>query len=186
MELSIYMEDIKHQLFTTPLLRVLDYLLHHATIQSVTDSDITKNIAGVKRAAVHQSLVKLHRLGVIDRTMKERHCSNILKTDHAWMIPFKIASNLLDLQPLVDDLKVMASKIILFGSRARGTNRAESDYDLLVVTNDADGVRDCIRQSSLRDRVQLVVKSSEDMLDLAAHETVFAASMQEGVILWQR
>jgi uncharacterized protein len=34
---------------------------------------------------------------------------------------------------LVDELHPRA--IILFGSRARGTNRADSDYDLLVVSD---------------------------------------------------
>lgn len=43
-----------------------------------------------------------------------------------------------------------ASRVLLFGSRARGQERADSDYDLIIVSPMFDGVESMRRATGLR------------------------------------
>jgi len=79
-----------------------------------------------------------------------------------------------------------SARLLLFGSRAQGTNRAESDFDLLVVTSQAEEVRRTVIHSALEEKIQLLVKSPEEMLDLAIKEPVLTEEIRKGIILWQK
>jgi uncharacterized protein len=76
--------------------------------------------------------------------------------------------------------------IILFGSRARGTNRAESDYDLLVLSDrllDYDEVYRPIAGRGLRcDVVPCTINSwREAQLDSGG---VLRDALDEGILLY--
>lgn len=179
------MEDIKYQLFSTPILRVLDFLMEYSDLEP-SDGEITAQIKGVRRAAVHQALTRLAHLGIVRRMRRGRRCFNALDFGHAWLTPLKAAGNLLALSPLVDALKECSSRIVLFGSRADGTNRHDSDFDLAVVSNERDSVHRIVAASELADRIQLIVKTPAEMLDFESHEPVFAANIRKGIVLWER
>ncbi|MBI5528394.1 MAG: nucleotidyltransferase domain-containing protein [Deltaproteobacteria bacterium] len=172
-------------MFNTPLLRVLDVLIGNPETE-LSDSEIVSSVESVARSAVHQSLVRLARLGVVRRTNRGRRCYNILDGGHAWIRPLKVAVNLMDLAPLVETMRPHSAKIVLFGSRADGTDRSASDYDLLVVSNEPDAVRRIVVKGDLDGRLQLIVKTPSEMLDFASREPVFAETLRKGVVLWER
>ncbi len=177
------MEDIKYQLFSTPLLRVLDVLLQDGG--ELSDAEVTERAVAVKRAAVHQALVKLADMGVTERIHRGRRCFNRLNGTHAWLVPFRILSNLLVLEPLIDRIKPIASKIVLFGSRAQGTSHAKSDFDLIVVTTDTRAVQRMVDESTIAERVQTLYKTPEQMLSLDEGEPVLAEEIRKGIVLWE-
>lgn len=178
------MENLKKLVFSTPLLRTLDFLLHQK--DEVSDIEITKQILGVKRAAVHQALTRLSHMGIIDRIRRGRRCYNILHQSNPWFLPLKITSNLLEIQPLVEELKAHVTRLVLFGSRAQGTNDAGSDFDLFVIATDKPAIVRIIDNSDLADRIQLIVKTEAEMLDLEESEPVFARQIRGGVVLWEK
>lgn len=181
----MYMEDIKWQIISTPLLRVLDRMLQHSG-EEVSDSDIIEEVVGVKRAAVHQALTRLAAMGITRRVIRGRRCYNELVLDEPWLIHFKIASNILELAPLVENLKGFASKITLFGSRASGANGSDSDIDLAVIAADPDAFLRTANRSNFADRLQMIVKTPEEMLDLDAKEPVLAKEIRKGIVLWEK
>ena len=179
------MDDLKKQLFSTPLLRVLDLLLQHPGVE-LSDQQVAGAIEGVGRSAVHLALVRLARLGVTTRTHRDRRCYDALNPGHPWLHHLKIAGNLMALEPLVALLKPHASKVVLFGSRADATSRVDSDYDVAVVTNEPGTVRRIANESEFGGTLQLVIKTPAEMLDLDSREPVFASNIRKGVIVWER
>jgi uncharacterized protein len=85
---------------------------------------------------------------------------------------------------LVEDLHPRA--IILFGSRARGTNRPESDYDLLVVSKelrDYDEVYRPVAGRGLRcDVVPCTVETWKEARRDAGG--ILRAALEDGVLLY--
>ena len=185
MEQSIAMDGIKKAIFNTPLLRVLDILMQYPNVE-LSDSEITAKVEGVRRSAVHQSLVRLAGMGVLKRTHRGRRCFNALDPGHAWLHHLKLAGDILELAPLVEQLKGHSSRVVLFGSRAEGTARYDSDFDVVVVTSEPETVNRIAAGSDLSGRLQLVAKTPSEMLDLDSREPVFAANIRKGVVLWER
>ena len=179
------MDDLKNSIFSTPLLKVLSFLFDYPD-KELSDQEIVKGIKGVKRSAVHQSLVRLANLGAVKRVSRGRSCFSTLDHNNVWIGYLKVAGNVMEISPLVNALKDRSSKIVLFGSRASGTNRGDSDFDLAVVSNDPASIRSIVAGSDLGDRVQLVVKTPLEMLGLESAEQVFASEIRKGVVLWER
>jgi uncharacterized protein len=66
-------------------------------------------------------------------------------------------------------------QIILFGSRARGDNRPDSDYDLLIVVDDNAG-----RPMELAGRAYTAVRGKDFGLDIVVYpRTEFEYSLRE-------
>lgn len=179
------MEYIKNVIFSTPLLRVLDFLLEKSGLE-LSDLEITNEIKGAKRAAVHQALIRLNEMGITRRVRTGKRCYNSIDYQNAWITPFKIASNILTISPLVDEIKEISTKIILFGSRATGDNRSDSDFDLLVIAGDPNSILKKIGGAPNADRVQLIIKSPEEMLAIEKNNVVLSDEIRKGVTLWER
>ena len=179
------MEDVKYQLFSTPILRVLCFLLDSSDIE-YSDTEITTKVEGVKRAAIHQALTRLSRMGVVKRTHRGRRCYNILNFENVWLTYLKIATNVMTITPLIDQLKEHASSITLFGSRADGSNRHDSDFDLMVVSNNPRETYRIAGDSEQGDRLQLIVKTPEEMLSLESNEPVLTKRIRKGILLWEK
>ena len=83
-------------------------------------------------------------------------------------------------------------KIVLFGSRARGNARPDSDYDLLVVKDEVQSRRDESHQirmalMALPIFVDLLLRSTdEDIQKQQLHIGIQKSLMEEGVILYER
>jgi predicted nucleotidyltransferase len=54
---------------------------------------------------------------------------------NAALTEFKKMVNLILIEPLVEELKRISSRIVLYGSCALGADNSESDIDLFVVSN---------------------------------------------------
>lgn len=178
------MEDIKKQLFTTPILRVLDVLFEIS--RPISDADVIENVKGAGRSAAHAALVQLSKMGITKRTNQGKRCINEIETQHPWISPFKLTLNLMNLSDAISFLKECASKIVLFGSRAEGTNKEGSDYDLLVVANDAQKAISLLNQSSLSEKIQMMIKTPEEMLSLEKENPVLYSAIKKGIVLWQK
>ena len=85
------------------------------------------------------------------------------------------------------------SRVLLFGSRARGDNDRFSDYDLLVITEQTFSPREKIKLSTLLDHaivnaikapIDILLNSEEEILEkqeLPGH--VVRTALREGIIL---
>jgi uncharacterized protein len=91
-------------------------------------------------------------------------------------------------------LALNPQQIILFGSRARGDFRSDSDYDLLIVVDDADANRctelagkalGAVRGKSLALDV-IVYPESEFLFSLREQHDVVCYAMDDGKVLYAR
>jgi uncharacterized protein len=85
-------------------------------------------------------------------------------------------------------------RVILFGSRARGTAESESDYDFLVVVSDVSDERDISRRiyRALLDQktgvaVDALVVTSKKLIQHAASPYyIYRQALREGQTLYER
>jgi len=98
----------------------------------------------------------------------------------------KIKEIILD---VAKEMKIEIDKIILFGSRARGDYREESDYDILIVTKEK---LDWKKRKSLWINItrNLTIKSDFIIVDKKTFEekskffgTIFYKAKEEGIVI---
>lgn len=175
---------ISQALFSNPILKVLNFLLSNSE-QELIDAEIAARVESVKKSAVNVALRSLAESGITFRNKRGRIAFNRLK-ETPLVLHLKIISNLILLQPLIDEINSKSSKIILFGSRANGTNNSKSDFDLFVISKESRVVQKAVRSSDLSEIIQLIIKSPEQMLTFENEETVLYEQIKKGILLWQR
>jgi predicted nucleotidyltransferase len=89
------------------------------------------------------------------------------------------------LQPLINDLKEFSQKIILFGSAAEGTDRAESDIDLFILTNEKSRAQKIISGAKLDKKIQAVIKNMLEFVEMKEKDKFFYEEIKKGTVLWE-
>ena len=107
------------------------------------------------------------------------------------VIEFKKLVNMTLIEPLVEDLKNMSSRIVLYGSCAQGMDTSESDVDLFVVSDNKEKVLEAVSNFRFSRgfeevRIQSVGKSSVELLEARDAEQAFIKEVEQGIILWER
>lgn len=101
---------------------------------------------------------------------------------------YRILNTLLALEPLVDELKGLSRKILLYGSYATGDFASSSDLDLLVVSGEKQKIfkriEDFARKSTLD--IRPLVKDQVEWMTLERESPEFFAELDRGVLLWDR
>ncbi len=67
-----------------------------------------------------------------------------IDASNAAITEYKKLVNVMLIEPLVEELKKTANRVILYGSCAQGTDTSLSDLDIFTVTNNKDAVADLI------------------------------------------
>jgi predicted nucleotidyltransferase len=104
---------------------------------------------------------------------------------------FKKMINLMLVEPLVEELKELSSRIILYGSCALGTDTSESDLDLFVVSNSREDVSNVISNFKFprgyeNIHIQTVIKTPAELLEGGESERAFIEEVERGILLWER
>jgi len=97
---------------------------------------------------------------------------------------FKIFMIINELKTLVDTLKEISEKIILFGSCSIGEDTYESDIDLLVLTNEKEKVNKKIINTKLNRKIQAVVVNTVDLMKIKEKDKGFYQEINKGITLW--
>ena len=83
--------------------------------------------------------------------------------------------------------KLNPQKIILFGSRARGTNRPDSDYDIFVVLDEKNPKARGVRSDLLRNKCFIPIDFIfASLSELNSDSKVLENIKKEGVTLYER
>lgn len=98
------------------------------------------------------------------------------------------------LDEMVDRIRdaMEPERIVLFGSRARGTAREDSDFDLLVVKESSEpryrrSAPLYTRLADLPVEVEIVVYTPEEVLDWSNVPQAFVSTaLREGKVLYER
>jgi predicted nucleotidyltransferase len=99
----------------------------------------------------------------------------------------KIIFTLTELNELVKQLRHVSKRIVLFGSCAEGTDTAESDIDLLILTGDKEKTRKIIAltRKKLSRRVAPILLTSLELSQLKDRDRPLHEQVSRGITLWQ-
>src|SRR3972149_4988646 len=141
----------KMNFITSKSLHVLHFLLSDPSGQFY-EREIARQ-TNVSIGAVNQFLREFHKIGLVD--VQKRGKINLYKADlkNPASRQFKVLFNVLALNDLVDEIKQISDRVVLFGSCAEGTDVKDSDIDMFILTSDPETAhREVTRYEKKMDR----------------------------------
>lgn len=174
---------LKDIFYSTSAQKVLGFLLSNPE-KRFYDREVSR-LTKVGSAATNYSLRTLMATGLIEREKKGRMFFYYVTLDDLLIRQLKVAQNIIYIRPLIERLKEFCLKIVLYGSSATGTNHAESDMDLFILSRESKKVKDLIYKSPFREKVQYVVNNPQEFAGLKKENAVFYKQASGGIILYE-
>jgi DNA-binding transcriptional ArsR family regulator len=167
-------------------LKVLTLLTLHAH-EALYEREICER-TGLAAGTVNQVLRELRKAGIVTVTRKGKMNFYQAADSLPLLRQHRIWDNLLKAQPLVQVLKPYCSRIILFGSCAVGLDRAGSDFDLVLVSEEPkEKLRKLMgRDKNLSGIIKPVVYTLSEYASLGAGDPAFYQEIQKGVMLYEK
>src|SRR5262249_50067218 len=148
--------------FATPEQRMMRLFLSEPTT-TFTQRVISSKLKGVRGLGGAEGITRilndLQSLGLVD--FVDNHRGVRIHDDNTSIKILKTFSAICDLESLKKLLEPISSKGVLFGSRACGRARSDSDYDLFVVSDTPEEVKKIGSRHPLGKSVELVVWTPE-------------------------
>jgi len=146
---------------------------------------------GISYGSANRALNELFSTGAVTRRREGRMYFYCIDSSTAAVIEFKIMINLMLLEPLVEGLKKISNRIVLYGSCAVGTDTSDSDLDLFVVSNSKEDVSNAISNFKFprgyeNIHIQSVIKTPVELLEGGESEQTFIEEIDRGIVLWER
>ena len=102
------------------------------------------------------------------------------------MTYFKVFVNALEVGPVVEHLKPVASSVTLYGSCSTGRDTEKSDIDLLVLSLDKGAASEAIGTRTVGGRVlNALILSPHELAELRSRDRAFYDEVQKGLVLWR-
>lgn len=176
-------------LISTNHQKVLRFFVLHQE-QSFYEREIARK-AGLSPSSTHYVLARLYRASVINRKQNGRMYFYSVDKANPYLKEFKVLTNLLLIEPLVEELKGLSHKIVLFGSWAEGSDNEDSDIDLFIVSSEKEKVLSIVNKFSYsaklyNRKVQPIINAPEELLKKGKEERVFLEQVEKGKVLWER
>lgn len=174
----------KEKLYTKTSFQILSFLAKNP-LSAFYGREVARQ-TGVSIGATNQILNNFVRTELILREKRGRIYFYSVDIGNPVIRQFKIFENILDLSPLIDKIKGLCEKIILFGSCAQGNDTAESDIDLFVHTEGPNEVRNKIQISKLKERLKPVLVNNLELVRLKQKDKPFWEQVSKGILLWEK
>jgi predicted nucleotidyltransferase len=142
-------------------------------------------LAKVSVGGANQALKKLESEGLIKKEIKGKMNFYQVILDNPLIRQLKTISNLILLEPLIDDLKSKALKIVLFGSSAEGTNLNSSDIDLFVISINFQKIEQIIEKSTFGKKLQTIIKDPVETEKMIKKNSSLWQEIERGIILYE-
>jgi len=174
---------VNDSLVSTNAQKVLGFLIQSPGKQFLANE--IEKAAKVSRAGVNFSLRKLAKEKLVLREKKAKIYLYSVDYNNPVIKQLKVLKITMLLQPLVNKLKALSKKIILFGSCARGENIANSDIDIFILTDSSKAIEEKTKKSNLREKLQPVIRNSTQFIKMEKEERVFFEEIERGITLWE-
>jgi len=177
-------------IITTNTQKVLS-LLTKFSDQEFYEREVARRLE-ISAGSANRALNELFSSGVVTRRREGKmFFYSIDSSNNVTITELKRIINLLLIEPLVEALKAISSRIVLYGSCALGTDVSESDLDLFVVSNDKQNVSNTIGNFRFprgyeNIHIQSVIKTTVELLESGESERTFLEEIERGIELWER
>lgn len=171
--------------FSTPEQKLLRFLMSEPTT-SFTPRVLSSRLKGVRglggAEGIQTILKNLSELGMVLFLNNNREIC--LQNEHPAIQQMKVFSALCDLEGLITTVQPMSTKGIIFGSRATGRYRTDSNYNLAVVTESCDEVINVVRGHPLVKKIDVLCLTPEEYHDVDTKQPELARHLNSGIVLW--
>ena len=171
--------------FATPEQKVMRLLLSEPTT-SFTPRVISSKLKGVRGLGGGEGIMKilteLQELGLVDFVDNRRAVR--LHDDATPVQIQKVFLAICDLEGLTSLLQPISTKGILFGSRAKGRARSDSDYDLFVVSDNPEESKKIAGRHPLGKLVEVFAVTPDKYSELEKDDPSLFEKLEAGIVLW--
>ena len=176
-------------LITTVNQKVLS-LLTKFSDQEFYEREVARKL-GISYGSANRALNELYSTGEVTRRREGKMYFYSIDSFTAALTEFKKMVNLMLVEPLVEELKKISNRIVLYGSCALGTDTSESDIDLFVVSSSKEDVSNIISDFKFprgfeNIHIQSVIRTPVELLEVGESERTFIEEVERGVVLWER
>jgi predicted nucleotidyltransferase len=180
---------LQPHLVTTINQKVLS-LLAKFSDQEFYEREVARKL-GISTGSANRAFNELYSTGAVKRRREGKMYFYSIDSSNAAFTEFKKLVSLLLIEPLVEELKKISSRIILYGSCALGTDNSDSDFDLFVVANNKEDVSNVISGFTFprgfeNIHIQSVVRTPVELLEKGESERTFMEEVERGIVLWER
>lgn len=167
----------------TSTLRILSFFVENPG-KEFLGSEIQK-ATSISRAGVYITLRELAKQKLVLKTKKGKFLMYSVVYEEPVLKQFKVMRNAQLLKPLVDKIKPLSKKIILYGSASRGEDDTKSDIDLFILAKDPEALKDIISNVNTKRNIQAVIKSPTELAGFKDKEKVYFEEVNRGITLWE-
>jgi predicted transcriptional regulator len=158
--------------------------------QEFYEREVSRKL-GISAGSAHRALNELYSDGAITRRRKGKMYFYSIDSSNAVLIELKKLVNLMLIEPLVEELKKVSSRIILYGSCALGMDTSQSDADLFIVSTSKKGVSNAISGFAFPTgfeniHIQPVIKTPVELLRGGESARTFMEEVERGMVLWEK
>jgi len=180
---------LKSHLISTANQKVLSLLVKFSD-QEFYEREVARKL-GISAGSANRALNELYSDGAITRKRKGKMYFYSIDSSNAIITKFKKIVNLMLIEPLVEELKKISSRILLYGSCALGTDTSESDLDLFIVSKSKKDVSNVISGFTFprgfeNIHIQPVIKTPVELLEAGESERTFMEEVERGIVLWEK
>jgi predicted transcriptional regulator len=180
---------LQPHLISTINQKVLSLLVKFSD-QEFYEREVSRKL-GISAGSANRALNELFSSGVVRRRQEGKMHFYTIDSSNAVLTQFKKIVNLMLVEPLVEGLKKMSSRIILYGSCALGTDNSESDLDLFIVSNNKEDASNVISGFTFprgfeNIHIQSVIKTPVELLEGGESGQTFMDEVERGIVLWEK
>jgi predicted nucleotidyltransferase len=172
--------------FVTPTsLRVLEHFFAHPVLE-FHEREVMR-ATGISKGSANRILRELAKLSLLERAERGRMVFYRMKADDPFVKHMKAAENVWALRKFVEGLKKSARKVMLFGSCAEGTDTAESDVDVLILTGDKSAARVAVSAFNRKAKRQIapIILDPQEFAALGKEDKPLYERIDRGIVLWE-
>ena len=178
---------LQSHLIATINQKVLSLLVKFSD-QEFYEREVARKL-GISTGSANRALNELFSSGVVWRRREGKMYFYSIDSSNAVLTEFKKMVNLMLIEPLVEELKKMSSRVILYGSCALGTDNSKSDIDLFIVSNSKEDVSNVISGFTFprgfeNIHIQSVIRTPVELLEGGESEQTFMEEVERGIVLW--
>ncbi|MFH1360499.1 MAG: nucleotidyltransferase domain-containing protein [Candidatus Omnitrophota bacterium] len=164
--------------------RILQYLSSHSE-EALYESQIASG-AHISAGSTNQTLKGLLKKELLCLSKKGRMNFYSLNYDHPLVRQYKVMQTITEINGLINRLRPLTSRVILFGSCAEGIDSPNSDIDLVIVSSRADEARRLIKRQKTKREIQPLIFDTGEFIALERKDRPLYERIQKGIILWKQ
>jgi len=149
--------------------------------------EVSKKIK-ISLGATSNALRLLKKNSILTSEKKGKTSLYALKLPNEYLERFRILNTLLTMEPLVEKLKNISRRIILYGSYATGTFTSESDLDIFIISEKREEALKVIDsfKTNIALEIKSVIKKQVEWMQLEKNDSEFFNEVNQGITLWEK